>query len=351
MIDIKIINGNFDIKKYNKKAAHPLQSWEWGEARRKTGIEVLRVGEFNVGNRHACSLQNIFQLSFHKIPFTNYKIGYLPRSVFPSKEVLEFLKQEGKERKCIFIKIEPYVKKSEIRNPKSETNSKFQILNSKLQIIKSSHPLFPNWTIMMDLTRSEEELLKNMKPKTRYNIHLAEKRGVTVCEMTNNQGFEIFSKLYFKTCKRQKYFGHDYHYHRLVFETLKDKIAHILVAFYKNTPLSAYEIFIFNDVLYYPYGGSSLEYRNFMGANLLMWEAVKFGKKMGAKLFDMWGSLPPNYSQNDPWAGFTRFKEGYGGKFVELVGSYDLVINKSLYSLYNLIYKLRGLFLTLKQNF
>ncbi len=335
MTDIKVISDGFDIEKYNEKAPHPLQSWEWGEARKKMGIEVLRLGEF----------ENVYQLTFHKLPYANFKIGYLPRSVFPSSEVLEFLREEGKKRNCIFIKVEPH---------KQILNLKSQILNLNLKsknFIKSSHPLFPNWTITLDLTKSEDELLKNMKSKTRYNIHLAEKKEVVVREMTNEKGFEIFSRLYFETCRRQKYFGHNYNYHRTIFETLKNKAAHILIAFYKNTPLSSFEIFIFNDVLYYPYGGSSLEHRNLMGANLLMWEAIKFGKKHGAKKFDMWGSLPPNYDVDDPWAGFTRFKEGYGGKFVELVGSYDLVVNKSMYSVYNSIYKLRGLLLKLKSNF
>lgn len=342
MRKIKIIDKEIDQNIWNQKAVHPLQSWEWGEARKKMGIEVLRLGEFGGGveTHNYASLRDVYQLTFHKIPFTPYKIGYLPRSVFPSEEALEFFVDYGRKNKVIFIKIEPYTKKFRIPNSKFQTNFKTLISNFK-NLKQSSHPLFPNWTIMMDLTKSEEELLKKMKPKTRYNIRLAQKKEVIVKEMTNEQGFEIFAKLYFETCQRQKYYGHNYQYHKIVFETLREKIAHILIAFYKNTPLSAYEIFVFNDVLYYPYGGSSLEYRNLMGANLLMWETIRFGKKKGAKIFDMWGSLAPNYDQNDPWAGFTRFKEGYGGDFIELIGSYDLVINPSLYFSYNLVYKIR----------
>ena len=88
-----------------------------------------------------------------------------------------------------------------------------------------------------------------------------------------------------------------------------------------------------------------------MASNLLMWEAIKLGKKLGAKKFDMWGSLGPNYDTDDPWSGFTRFKEGYGTKFVEFTGSYDLVINKNLYKLYNLADKFRGQYLKLRRFF
>src|SRR3989339_1436173 len=102
---IKIISEDFSSSEFNKFALHPLQTWEWGEARKKTGVEVLRLSDD----------KNVFQLTFHKIPKTNYKIGYLPRSVFPTKDVLDFLYDYGKKNKVIFIKIEPYEEKSKVQ--------------------------------------------------------------------------------------------------------------------------------------------------------------------------------------------------------------------------------------------
>lgn len=337
---VNILDDSFDKKKFNSAAIHPLQSWEWGEARKRMGIEVLRLGEFSKDQ-----LENVYQLTFHPIPYTGFKIGYLPRSVFPSKKTMEFLHEYGQKRKVIFIKIEPY-----------EFISKLKTQNSKLQLqsknlIKSSHPLFPEWTQILNLHKSEEELLKSMHPKTRYNIRLAQKKGVVVKEMSDGKGFEIFSKLYFDTCRRQKYFGHTPRYHKIVWEALKKDIAHIFIAFYNDIPLAAYELFYFNDIFYYPYGGTSLEYRNFMAANLLMWEAIRLGKQLGAKYFDMWGSLPPRYDQNHSWSGFTRFKEGYGTEFVQFAGSYDLVINPSGYKVYNMLYKLRETYLQIRKFF
>src|SRR3989344_385124 len=320
---IILISDDFNCNLFNQKALHPLQSWEWGEARKKMGIEVFRMGEFE-GN----ALVNVYQPTFHTVPYTHWKIGYLPRSVFPSDATLQFLTQYSKKNHVIFVKIEPYERKLKIKT------------NKYLHL--SPHPLFPTWNQILDLTQSEDELLKNMHPKTRYNINLAQKKGITIKEMTNKEGFEIFVRLYFETCKRQKYLGHNKTYHQMIFETLHTSIAHILIAFYKNIPLAAYEVFIFNDVLYYPYGGSSEVYRNLMPSNLLMWEAIKFSKQRGAKRFDMWGSLPHQYNSKNPWSGFTRFKEGYGGQFVEYVGSYDLVNNNFLYQLYNKLYILRN---------
>jgi len=309
---------------------HPLQSHQWEKARKQMGIETIRIDGF--------------LLTVHKIPFTNFKIGYLPRSSMPSKKVLEKLYDFGKQNNLVFIKIEPYELKSKIQNQKSKINSKFIILNS-------SHPLFPSWTQILDLTKTEDELLKSFHPKTRYNIRLAHKKGVVVKEESDNKGFEVFSKLYFKTTKRQKYFGHDYKYHKIVWNNLKNDIAHIITAYYNDIPLASYQLWYKDEVFYYVYGGTSDKYRNLMASNLLMWEAIKLGKKLGAKKFDMWGSLPPDYNLTNPWAGFTRFKQGYGTKFVEIIGSYDLIINPTLYKGYNIIYNLREIFLKIKSFF
>ncbi|OGK34672.1 hypothetical protein A3A46_00280 [Candidatus Roizmanbacteria bacterium RIFCSPLOWO2_01_FULL_37_13] len=350
---IKIIDESFGKNYYNNVAIHPLQSWEWGQARKKMGIELLRVAEYT--NKQ---IANVFQLTLHPIPYTLFKIGYLPRSKFPSKAFLEYLYDYGKKNNVIFIKIEPYVQKGDnvILNSFQDLDLKKQMLNQaqhdknrNLKIVQSPHPLFPAWTQLIDLTKSEDDILKNMHQKTRYNIRLAQKKGVTVKEMSDSQGFNIFAKLYFETCKRQKYFGHNYQYHKIVWENLKNNISHIIIAFYQDMPLAAYQLFYFKDTIYYVYGGTSDKLRNLMASNLLMWEAILLGKKLGAKKLDMWGSLPPNYDPHNLWAGFTRFKEGYGGRFMELVGSFDLVIKPVDYKIYNLLKKIRDGFLYLKR--
>jgi len=332
---VKIIN-NIGDKEQNKVSFHPMQSYEWGIARSALDTQIIKLGEYT-NNK----LINLFQMTLHKLPLLNYKIGYLPRSVWPSHDVITFLYKWAKENKVIFIKIEPYIYKSQILNNKSQMNSKLQI---------SKHSLFPKWTQILDLNKTEEEILKNMHSKTRYNIKLAQKKGVTIKLMDNEQGFKDFSKLYFETCKRQKYYGHNEKYHQIVWKNLKNNISHLLIAYFNNEPLAAYELFYFKDTLYYVYGGTSIKYRNLMASNLLMWEAIRMAKKLGAKYFDMWGSLPPNYDKNHSWSGFTRFKEGYGTKYIEMVGSFDLVASPLLYNIYGVIYKIRELLLSLSRN-
>jgi lipid II:glycine glycyltransferase (peptidoglycan interpeptide bridge formation enzyme) len=324
---IKFIPDSFNKSQYNNIANHPLQTWEWGETRKKTGIEILRIGEFDKN-----ILKKVFLMTIHTLPYINFKIGYIPRSVFPDKHLIEFLKKIAIEKNIIFIKLEPYVKKNELKNP------------SVLSLLKkSSHPLFPSWTIINDISKSEEELNKKLRSKTRYNIKIAQKKGVVVKEESNNKGYEIFENLYFETIKRQKYFGHTKKYHQIVWNEMKNKISNILISYHKDEPLGAYELFTFKETTYYVYGGSSEKYRNFMASNLLMWQSILFAKNKESKYFDMWGSLAPDYNQTHPWSGFTRFKEGYGGEYVELIGSYDLITKPLSYKLYNLAFYLRRL--------
>ncbi len=330
---VSVLNDTFDAQKINAVATHPLQSYEWGEARKKMGIQVVRLGEFD-GSR----LENIFQITFHTIPHSPFTVGYVPRSVFPSELVLEALQQEAKKHQAIFIKLEPNISREEF--------DKMHKKSPALQLLRpAKHSLFPEWTQRLDLKSSEEKLLNNMKAKTRYNIRLAEKKGVYVKEMTNDEGFDMFAKLYFETTARQKYHGHTRAYHETIFKTLRKTMSHIFIAFYENTPLSAYHLFTFNNILYYPYGGSSLLHKNLMASNLLMWETIKFGKKEGCTMYDMWGSLSPQYDPSTTWGGFTRFKEGFGTEFFEYAGSFDLVVNSFAYSAFNTAQSFRKKFL------
>lgn len=309
-----------------------MQSLEWGEFRKKTGLKVIR--------------ENGFQLTIHKIPHTPWTVGYLPKSPMPTKEIIVKLREIGKKEKCIFMQLEPNVLK----------NSNLKSKISNLGLFPSFHPLFTKYTFVLDLTKSEEDLLRSMHPKTRYNIKIAQKHNVEIIEDNSDKAFEEYLKLTKETTRRQNFYAHTENYHRLMWNTLKtqnsnvDKLtARLLLAKYKNQILTAWILFVYKDTLYYPYGASLSLHRETMASNLMMWEAIKFGKKLGLKKFDMWGALGPNPDKNDPWYGFHRFKEGYGGELIELVGSFDLIINPFLYTLYKVLDKIRWAILRIKK--
>jgi lipid II:glycine glycyltransferase (peptidoglycan interpeptide bridge formation enzyme) len=320
-------------------SSHPLQSIEWGEFRKKTGVKVIR--------------SNGLQLTIHSIPYIPWTVGYFPKGPMPTKEMIDGLKEIGKKNKCIFIQLEPNI----------IANEDLKLKINNLKLFPAAHPLFTKYTFILDLTKSEEELLKAMHPKTRYNIRIAQKHNVQIIEDNSESAFEEYLKLTDETTKRQKFYAHTEKYHRLMWETLKcqnsnlktqisdtDKLsAHLFLAKYNHKTLAAWILFVYKDALYYPYGSSSNENREVMASNLMMWEAIKFGKKLGLKKFDMWGALGNNSDKNDPWYGFHRFKEGYGPEHIEFAGSFDLVIDPILYGFYIVLDKLRWAYLRIKK--
>ncbi|MDP2632462.1 MAG: peptidoglycan bridge formation glycyltransferase FemA/FemB family protein [Candidatus Curtissbacteria bacterium] len=318
---------------YNKTVSHIIQSWEWGEFRKKTGLDLVRLGHFQ-----GSKMVSAYQLTFHLVPIFNQNVGYLPKGPLPDEAMIKALFDIGKKKNIAYIKIEPNV-----------INDKSQVISDKLKklgLVPSKKSLFTKYNFLLDLNKSEEQLLSAMHPKTRYNISVAQKKGVEVYASTNDRDFEVYLKLYFETTKRQKYFGHTHAYHKLVWQTLKEAgMARVAIAKYQNKPLVAWMLLNFGNTLYYPYGGSSVENREVMASNLIAWEAIKLGKKLGLEMFDMWGALGPDADLTDPWFGFHRFKAGYGPTHVEYVGTYDLVLKPQLYNLLNIADKARWMFL------
>jgi lipid II:glycine glycyltransferase (peptidoglycan interpeptide bridge formation enzyme) len=326
-----IITSNQKVK-YSDAVTHLMQSWQWGDFRKKMGQTVLRFGMYE-----GQALKSAFQISLHPIPFTRYFVGYIPKGPFPSEDLAKALKVIGKKYSCAFIKIEPDIEAA---------GSRQQATGFR----KSPKSLFTKFNFVIDLNKSEEELLKDMHPKTRYNIGVAQKHHVRIEQGVSNEDFETYLKLYFETTKRQGYHGHDENYHQEFWKLFKAaKMARILIAYWKvpptfeKTPLAAWMLVNFKDTLYYPYGGSTTENRQVMANNLLAWEAIRMGKKLGLKTFDMWGALGPDADPNDPWFGFHNFKKGYGGRLVEYMGTYDLVFNWPIYILFTFIDKLMPL--------
>lgn len=321
-------------QEFEKGANHLIQSWEWGEFRQKEGKELLRIGEFK-GDKLVAS----FQLTFHPIPKTRFTVGYLPKSPFPSLEILEFLREEAKKRKAIFVKIEPSEEKNDTLLKKARD---FE----KLGLVRSPKTIFTPNNLILDITKSDEELLSKMHPKTRYNIKVAQKHGVEVEEREDEKSFETFLKLQRETTKRQGFYTHPDSYFRLLWEFFKPKkMIYLLFAKYKKEVLAVWVLFRFKDTIYYPYGASSEKHREMMASNLMMWEAIRLAKKLGCQNFDMWGALGKNPNEKDPWFGFHRFKMGYSPHQVEYIGTYDLVINPFLYRIFLAADKLRWIIL------
>ena len=319
---------NEELTKTYFNNRHILQSPQWGEFKTLMGTRAITIDKA--------------QLTTHKIPHTPWKIGYLPK-VRPQDLNLEKVFEIGKKENFIFIKLDV-----------PHAPHEFKAQSAKCKVVEG-RAVFAKSTILMDLTKTDEELLSGMHEKARYNLRLAQKKGVKVIiypqETQENGGFARrpleealgnFIKLQEETAKRQGFFIHPANYYRNCFNTLSTKkMAYLVSAEVDNETAASWILFRYGDVLYYPYGESNYELRSYMPSNLLMWEAIQLGKKLGCKVFDLWGAANNPDDEKDPWHGFTRFKLSFGGSHIKLPPTQDLVINKPLYNIFNLSDKIR----------
>lgn len=305
--------------------SHPLQSPAWEDFRATMGVDTARL--------------NGWLLTFHPIPFTPWTVGYFPRGPAPTGKMLEAVSRLGKQKNAIFIQLEPDITvDTSYRAPR---NTAF---------IPSHRPLFTKYTFILDLSKSENELLAAMHPKTRYNIRLAQKHGVIIQEDNSPQAFEAYLSLSKETTDRQGFYAHNTKYHTTMWQILhKAGIAHLFTATYKGDVLAAWIIFAWNKTLYYPYGASSRQHREVMAPHLLLWEIVRWAKRHGFLRFDLWGAIGPHPDPTDPWYGFHRFKEGFKPKLTEYVGSYDLVLRPTLYRIFTFVDDVRWRLLKLRK--
>jgi lipid II:glycine glycyltransferase (peptidoglycan interpeptide bridge formation enzyme) len=305
----------------DKIAEHPLQTSSWAEFRKEWGNEVLET-KYGI-------------LTLHKLPFTNYKIGMFIKGPAPTKIMLSDLKELGRANNLIFIKLEPNLGwKFPISKSQLPTKSKLIKLLKQNGAVPGK-TLFTPTTFWIDLKPTEEELMKSFSSKTRYNIRLAQKHGVIVKEDNSDKAFEKYLSLTRETINRQGFYAHTEKYHKLMWEILGKRqeikgkrIAHLLTARYKGKIITTWILFVWKNFLYYPYGASTEKHKEVMANNLMMWEAIRFGKKMNLSTFDLWG--------REPGKGFTKFKEGYNPKVIEFLGTWDLVVNRPMYSLYKI---------------
>jgi len=327
---------------YNSIIIHPVQTWEWGDFLISQGHKVYRLGVFQKGK-----IISAYSMSFHKIPKTRFSIGILQRGPKINQETVSNIKKIAKDENAIFVKLEPDVYQKIFGQ--NDQEKFFGISMDFPGLVVSPKVAFFPHTYLINLEKPEEEILVSMHHKTRYNIRVANRHAVEVFEKTNDSGFEIYLKLLFETTKRQGFYLHTEKYHRDLWNTLKNTgTIHILLAKYRQEILATNMFFALKDRFFYPYGASSHLHKEVMASTLLMWEAIKLGKKLKCKSFDMWGSLGPNAKTTEDGYGFHNFKKGFGGRLVQFVGTYDLVINQPLYKLYNIVDKYRWKLLRLK---
>ncbi len=190
-------------------------------------------------------------------------------------------------------------------------------------------------TVLIDVSPSEDEMLGRMKQKTRYNLRLAEKKGVTV-RLGTGADFPLLYKMYAETSVRDGFVIRDEKYYQMVWETFmlsSEPSAEPLIAEVNGEPVAALFLFRFAGRAYYVYGMSREVHREKMPNYLLQWEAMRRAKARGCSAYDLWGA-PEEFNENDPLWGVFRFKEGLGGQVVRTLGAWDFVPRPFWYEMY-----------------
>ena len=351
--------------------AHVLQTWQWGDVKRRYGWKpyyMLWSGRREPGqvfhkvedvpdmaaDPQAVALALQRSVSIRGIA-TRLNVLYLPKGPLLSewgnsslrKRVLEDLRGLGRQLGAIFIKIDPDVCLGTGVPGKPEAAEALQgsqVVGTLLVSgwrYSAEQVQFRN-TVVIDLNGPEDALLMRMKQKTRYNIRLAERKGVQV-RLGGADDLELLYRMYAETSVRDGFVIRDERYYQDLWRTFlphqdnspssHQPIAYPLIAEVSGEPVAAILVFVFGGKAWYLFGMSRDLHREAMPNHLLQWEGMRLAKAAGCHSYDLWGA-PDNFREGDPLWGVFRFKEGLGGEVIRHIGAWDLPLRPFYYKLY-----------------
>jgi len=332
---------------------HLLQTWEWSQVKAKYGWEPMPFVWFDKSDKSDMSdIVAAAMVLKRRIPIAGFaarlNILYIPKGPLMDwsdgalrKRVLDELQSFANAQGAIFLKIDPDVVLG-TGIPESEEaveDDGGQAVAAELKrrgwLFASDQIQFRN-TVMIDLSPSEDEMLACMKQKTRYNIRLAGRRGVTV-RVGSKEDLSTLYKMYAETSVRDGFVIRDEGYYQTVWRSFLDAkmpTCEPLIAEVDGEAVAAIFVFYFAGRAYYIYGMSREIHREKMPNYLLQWEAMRRAKAAGCHVYDLWGA-PDEFDESDSMWGVFRFKQGLGGEVVRTLGAWDYTPRPFWYKLYS----------------
>lgn len=280
------------------------------------------------------------QILFRQLPL-GLTIAYVPKGPLVDwadshrvQALLADIHTVARKNRAIFLKVEP-----DICDSRAEAK---QVVTALTQLgFRPADTIQPQTSQILDIAVDDEAILGAMKQKTRYNIRLAERKGVTMRQGTLAD-IDLFYELSLLTADRDGFGLHSLAYYQQAYQLFAPDRCALLIAAYKQTPLAALMVFKQGPAAYYLYGASSNEERNRMPTYLLQWAAIEWAKAQGCLRYDLWGipdtdpaTLEAEFqSRSEGLWGVYRFKRGFGGEIVRSIGAFDYVYRPALYPLY-----------------
>jgi lipid II:glycine glycyltransferase (peptidoglycan interpeptide bridge formation enzyme) len=320
-MEISSCNNKLEWDRFIKENSNSfLQSFDWGDFQEKVGKKCIRL-QLKKENEILVQVQIIKEKAF----FSNYfYIPYGPvfakdtstdlRKIAMEAIFAEISKIHAKEN-CIFLRIEPL---SKIDNLVAD------------KVFAPYRRFQPQKTLALGLEQTEEELFRSFSRTTKYNIRLAQRKGVKI--QKQKESLTDFYNLMSKTKDRQDFGIHSENYYKGILGLNGDFIkTELFFAEYEDKKINATLMVYFGDTAITLHAGSDYNFRQIKGANLLEWEIILDARKKGFKKIDFWGI------DDKKWPGLTAFKKGFGGQEIDYPEGIDIAFNGFLYYFYKTI--------------
>jgi peptidoglycan pentaglycine glycine transferase (the first glycine) len=318
---------------------HVLQSWEWGEVKAQTGWHARRY--LLTGAAGEAAFQLLWRQPIGRVPLRMAYVAKGPLLDWDNLNLLDItldaIEREARLLKCIYVKIDP-----DVREETTTGRLLLHALQRRGWRFSADQVQYKN-TGYSDLAVGEAALLAQMKQKWRYNVRLAEKRGVAI-RQGSEQDFRAFYALYAETGARDGFLIRPYEYYAETWHTFLHAQGQegnpaggvLLLAQHPDDALPVAGLFLlrYGDRAWYFYGASSERHRRDMPNYLLQWEALRWAMAQGCTVYDWWGAPTHPDDLEDAMHGVWQFKQGFGAELQPHVGAWDFPLSPTLYGLY-----------------
>ena len=301
----------------SRKPKSFLHSWNWGETHKVLGEKVFRIGYYEGNSLKGVCL--LMKQSAKRGP--HFLVPGGPLLDWGNEKLVDFFvestKRLAKKEKVWFVRVRPELLDTD----------KNKHLFKLLGFVSAPMHLDAENTSILDVIRTEDEILSSMRKNTRYSVKKSLKAGLTVETTTDVSALDILNKLQSETVERHGFVGFSAKLFKAQMESFgPDNQAKLFVVRHGKLPLAAAIIVFFGEYAYYHFSGSSNKYREIPSSYFLQWNVIKEAKKRKLKGYNLWG-IAPEGKDNHRFSGVTTFKTGFGGERTDWLHAHDLVIS------------------------
>ncbi|WP_202849486.1 lipid II:glycine glycyltransferase FemX [Clostridium thermosuccinogenes] len=315
---------------------HFMQSPEWAAVKSEWTSKIIIAKDDNG------TIKGAMNILIRKIPFLNYTMMLSsrapvcdPHDAETIRALVDKAKELARQHKSYVLMLEPDVEKEDREFERILTDLGFKIKSQT----KNFEGINPRFVYRLDVkNKTEDELLMSFHQKWRYNIRLAQRKGVEI-KIGTRDDIPEFHKIMVETGVRDNFVTRSVEYFQKMYDCMAPEHLRLYLAYYDGKIIAGTITIMYGKKCWYLYGASGNEHRNLMASYLLQWEAIKWSVEKGCDIYDFRG-VSGDLDEKNPLYGIYRFKKGFNGYLVELIGEVDYIFNKPVYLLVEKGFKL-----------